>query len=65
VATVAGALAVGGSVWVLVDPHDVSYLVGGLMILPLFAVLMAREDSDPTKSVPPVGDPAGDLPPFP
>ena len=58
------ALAVGGGVWVLLAPDARSYLLGGLMTLPLLAVLMAYSDGDRRKDVPGVGDPASDLPPF-
>ena len=63
-AVLATALAVGGGVWVLVAPDDRSYLLGGLMTLPLMAVLLARSDGTRGKDMPAAGDPASDLPPF-
>jgi hypothetical protein len=63
-AVLSAALAVAGALWVLVAPDDRSYLLGGLMTLPLLAVLYARSENDPRREMPSTGDPAADLPLF-
>lgn len=63
-ATLSTVLAVGGALWALVASDERSYLLGGLMTLPLIAVLLARSESDPRKGSSGPGDPASDLPQF-
>lgn len=64
-AWVAGAaIGMTGLVLLLLDPSKQSYILAGLMLLPLLGVLSIREEEDKkNKPVPSVGDPSFDLPP--